>query len=697
MGSTGRAAELERYEYTKLAMGVEARIVLYAGSEDDAARAAGLAFERIDELDRTLSHWREDSELNALCRAAGQPFRASHDLSQVLFLASKGYDETGGVFDVTVRPLVELWKRTRETGELPSDEELREVKRRVGMHKVLQNGSTIEMQVGVELDLGGIGKGYACDQALLTLSSAGCSSALVEIGGDLAVSDAPPGKEGWDVLIGGNSDRPPVKRTLARRAVASSGDAEQFVEIDGTRYSHVIDPRTGLGTTHAMGFAVIANDATTADLLASAACVLGEEETRRWFRALRPDAELIVDDARNEPLFDGTSLDGWQTSGGRYDGNARWSVEDGCLVGRSGENNAGGLIYTEAPWTHFALELEVRIEPPFDSGVFLRMLPREEGDLKGVQVTLDDVPGGEIGAVYADGFLLHNERARQFWRPKHWNHVEVRCSGFDFRLAVLLNGHTITEYELPEGTAGYASDGLIGLQVHPGEGSSRGEVRFRDVRIRPLPAFTGLETNFTPLFNGVDLSGWEAVGSTEGYFVEDDQLCIPAEGGGFLRTTEDFRDFRLRADFQMARMANSGVYLRSARTDENPSYSGAEVQILDDFNWEAVTESTLVPYQFTGGLYGSLAPAANVLKPIGEWNRYEILYRGTRLAVALNSKTLYDVDTTSLTEGAPFAERVPQGFIGFQRYGAPDTEGTVALRLRDVHVQRLSQAPEDGD
>jgi len=682
--------KLERHEYTKLAMGVEARIVLYAPSEEAAAKAAAAAFARIEELDATLSHWREDSELNALCRAAGTPFRASPDLARVIDLSALASDLTGGAFDITVRAFAELWKRTGAEGRLPTDEELAAVKQHVGMHKVLQNGTVVELQVGVELDLDGIGKGYACDRALELLKERGYPSALVEIGGDLALGDPPPGSAGWDVLVGGNSDRPPIRLTLANRGVASSGDREQHIEIDGARYSHVIDPRTGLGTTHEIGFSVVAWDATWADAFASAASVLGANEARKTFCGIGNVEQLIVEDARFTPLFDGRTLDGWRTSGGRYDGDARWTVEDGCLVGRSGDNNAGGLIYTESPYTHFALDLDVKIAQPFDSGVFLRMLPREQGDLKGVQITLDDVPGGEIGAVYADGFLHHNKTARHHWNLDGWNHVEVRCTGFDFRLQVYLNGHFITDYTLPEGSPGYAQDGSIGLQVHPGVGSASGEVLFRRIGIRPLPAFgETLEGGFEQLFNATDLTGWEPVGSIEGYSVENSELCVPAEGSGYLRTIEDFEDFRLRLDFKPARMANSGVFLRSARSEENPSYSGCEVQILDDFNWEAVTESTLAPYQFTGGLYGSVAPAANVLRPLGEWNTYEILYRGSRLAVALNSKTLYDVDTLKLAEGRPFAERAPEGFLGFQRYGGPDSEGEVAVRFRNVQVQRL--------
>jgi hypothetical protein len=199
-----------------------------------------------------------------------------------------------------------------------------------------------------------------------------------------------------------------------------------------------------------------------------------------------PATRLLVEDARMRPLFDGATLAGWTTSGGRYDGDARWSVEEGCIVGRAGPDGAGGLLYAAPPAPDFALELEVRIERPFDSGVFVRMRPPAEGDLKGAQVTLDDRPEGEIAAIYADGFLLHNEAAAAHWRAGEWNHLELRLTGLDFRIEAWLNGVLVTDYALPPGTPGFAPDGLIGLQVHEGARGEKGEVRFRDILGRRL-------------------------------------------------------------------------------------------------------------------------------------------------------------------------------------------------------------------
>ena len=343
-------------------------------------------------------------------------------------------------------------------------------------------------------------------------------------------------------------------------------------------------------------------------------------------------------------LFDGESLEGWVTTGGRYDGHATWFVEDGAIVGRQGPSNQGGLLYTAQKYTSFVLRLEAKIDYPFDSGIFLRMAP--EG--KGAQITLDHRPGGEIGGIYSDGYLRHNEEGASKFLRDEWNEMEVVCTGFDMHIRFRLNGEWITDYRLPPDSAGYAPTGLIGLQVHGGR-EDTGSARFRNLRIRPLPIFgeeafeagegsilslteAGTEAGWAPLFDGESLDGWGVAGEDGRYRAGDGVLAFEARGGGGqLETAEDYTDFRLRLDFKISKMANSGVFLRAARDGSNPAYSGCEVQILDDFNWEAVTGTELEPFQFTGGLYGSVPSGdPGALNPVGEWNTYEILYRGSR-------------------------------------------------------------------
>jgi hypothetical protein len=183
-------------------------------------------------------------------------------------------------------------------------------------------------------------------------------------------------------------------------------------------------------------------------------------------------------------LFDGATLTGWTTIGGRYDGNAHWTVEDGALTGRQGAGREGGLIYTAVPYADFAFEVDVKIDWPFDSGIFLRMTPQA----KGMQVTIDNREGGECGGLYADGWVLHNPEGWKHFKRGEWNHFEVRCVGEPMQVAAFLNGELLVHHTL-DSAEGYARTGLIGLQVHGGEKVPlETKVQFRGMRVRELEA-----------------------------------------------------------------------------------------------------------------------------------------------------------------------------------------------------------------
>jgi hypothetical protein len=136
-------------------------------------------------------------------------------------------------------------------------------------------------------------------------------------------------------------------------------------------------------------------------------------------------------------------------------------------------------------------------------------------------------------------------------------------------------------------------------------------------------------------------------------------------------------------------MANSGVFLRAARDGSNPAYSGCEIQVLDDFNWERVSNSKLHDWQFSGSLYGAVAPKAKALKPIGEWNTYRIRYLGTRLRTELNGVELYEVDTLTVGGDPPFEKRAKSGFIGLQRHGGASEQDKSWVRYRNLFVRPL--------
>jgi len=422
----------------------------------------------------------------------------------------------------------------------------------------------------------------------------------------------------------------------------------------------------------------------------------------------------VLDETNSASLFDGESLQGWTTQGGRYDGNARWNVEDGAIVGRQGPNRAGGLIYTDRPYKNFIVSFETWIDYPFDSGVFLHMVPRNVGG-KGIQVTLDYRPGGEVGGLYADGFLQHNPDSTELLKRDAWNRVTVRCKGDDMHVTAWLNGELLCDYETPPGTEGFADTGLIGLQVHGGEHvPDTQRAMFRDVRIRELPDYdqalftcddrglltpteAGAAAGWESLFNGRDLEGWDPRPGPEGYQVEEGELVFPVSGGhGEIRSLRKFRDLELRLDFKIAKGANSGLFLRAA-PEGNPAFSGCEIQIIDDFNWEKLTDTTLQPYQFSGGLYGAHAPeVTDALNPIGVWNTYEVRYVGSRIRVALNGRQLYDIDTFTLEKAKPpFQERAERGFIGLQRHSISNEDLDAFAWFRNLYVREIEEPAGD--
>lgn len=291
-----------RLTYQEQHMGVWVKFTLYAQDRATANKAARRAFDRIKELDRLLSDYNPESELRQLCdRAeAGKPVAIGKDLFTVLAQAEDLSKKTGGAFDVTVGPVVRLWRRARRQKEMPDPERLKEALAAVGYQKVRldeKNQTATLAREGMRLDLGGIAKGYAGDEALKILREHGISRAIIDASGDLVLGDPPPGKTGWRIGIAPleKVDGPPSKiLEIANASVATSGDAFQFVEIAGKRYSHIVNPKTGLGLTERSSVTVIAPTGIQADSLASAVSVLGPEAGLKLIESTEKTAALIV-------------------------------------------------------------------------------------------------------------------------------------------------------------------------------------------------------------------------------------------------------------------------------------------------------------------------------------------------------------------------------------------------------------------
>lgn len=271
LGSQNQA--IQKFAFTEIHMGVEFRLAFYATDREQAEQAAAAAYARVEQLEQEMSDYRPSSEIRQIKPL--QQTSVSKDLWIVLEQAQQVSEQTGGAFDVTAGPAVKLWRNARQTGRMPGPIELRQAVSHVG-YRFLKldpvNQSVTILKEGIGIDLGGIAKGYACDAALECLARAGFGRAIVQSGGDIAAGAAPPGSEGWPIQIPGES----APRALAQCAVSTSGDSEQYVEIGGIRYSHIVDPRTGMGVTNRVTATVIADKGLQSDPLATAYCVMGK-------------------------------------------------------------------------------------------------------------------------------------------------------------------------------------------------------------------------------------------------------------------------------------------------------------------------------------------------------------------------------------------------------------------------------------
>jgi thiamine biosynthesis lipoprotein len=288
-----------RLSYTHPSMGTVFSITLYAEDETKAQTATDAAFARIDEINRIASDYIPDSELSRFNLAPiDQDITVSADLFALIAKSTEIAKLTDGAFDITAAHAVQQWRRAKRKGQLPAREETKRAVLLTDWQAIQINAeqrTITKTKLGMMLDLGGIGKGYAADEALSVLRKHGLPRAVVAGSGDLAIGNPPPDTAGWDITIrtfekAEEHDRM-LHLTLKNCGCSTSGDLHQFLELNGTRYSHIIDPKTGLGLTTRIACTVIAPSATTSDTLATAMCVMG---TKRGLALAAEQAEIHV-------------------------------------------------------------------------------------------------------------------------------------------------------------------------------------------------------------------------------------------------------------------------------------------------------------------------------------------------------------------------------------------------------------------
>ena len=313
--TTQSEVDTQKFEFSRVVMGAPCRVVFYAPHEEAANQSARAVFERLARIEEALSDWMPASETRQLPSAAGVQTIVGADLANALSMSLNYARMTGGAFDPTVGALTKQWRAARSDGRTPDATELQVLRARCGWQHVRFDAAThtyTALLPGLELDFGGIGQGIGADAALAVLRERGITRALIDLSGDIAVSDPPPGRSGWKIDL---DDPWHTQLELANAAVTTSGDRFQHMDVatdSGTtkRQSHIIDPATGEPLTTRIEVVVVARTGVEADALATALSVLGPERGRALLSTLPSTSARWRYETERNPVV--TSA-GWPT------------------------------------------------------------------------------------------------------------------------------------------------------------------------------------------------------------------------------------------------------------------------------------------------------------------------------------------------------------------------------------------------
>ena len=300
-------AQNTRFSFSEHKMGSPLNIIFYAQDSVIAKKQARASFHLIDSLNHIFSNYDSSSELTSINNNAGIAKNIASPLMWELITQSKeAYIKSKGAYNIAMGPLTHLWRTARRLKKFPTTAQIKEKLLLCDFNKIQLNNQDHSIYLsdkGMQLDFGGIGKGYIAQKVVDYLKKEGVTSSLVDAGGDIVFGDAPPNKKGW--IVGVNQPEQadnllPEKLQLHNISVATSGDVYQFIEHDGKKYSHIIDPATGYGVTSLRNVTVIANDGAVADWLATACSILPINEAKRL--ALSLHAELLITESVNNQL-----------------------------------------------------------------------------------------------------------------------------------------------------------------------------------------------------------------------------------------------------------------------------------------------------------------------------------------------------------------------------------------------------------
>jgi len=307
-------AQEKKFLFTQTKMGSPLNIIIVEKDSTNATILAQQCFQLVDSFSHIYSDYDSTSELSTLCNSnSSYPKKVSPALLDILLLSKKAFQKSQHSFDISIGRLSLLWRKSRKEHAFPSATMVAEAKNKVGF-QYLQidsaNKTVSILKPGLRLDLGGIAKGYIAQKVIDFLLYKGVQSALVDAGGDISMSGAPPHSNGWVVGVNVPEQTDELlntKLSLQNISVATSGDAYQYIVHNGKKYAHIIDPRTGYGVSFQRNVTVIAKDGATADWLATACSILPIKNA--YAVAKKANAEVFITVLKNG------KIESYQTNG----------------------------------------------------------------------------------------------------------------------------------------------------------------------------------------------------------------------------------------------------------------------------------------------------------------------------------------------------------------------------------------------
>ena len=315
-------AQTRKFSYSEMKMGSAFNLIIVSADSNKANHLARKSYELVDSLNHIFSNYDSSSELSKINASAGLlPYKMSTAMLDLVQKSQYAYIQSKGAYDISIGPLSSLWRNARKAKLFPEASTVLATKKLVGLNQVKINkrlGTIFLPNTNMQLDFGGIAKGYIAQWVINFLKANGIQQALVDAGGDIVMSGPPLNQQGW--LIGVNLPETTdqllnKKLQLSNCSVATSGDVYQFIEYKGVKYSHIINPLTGYGVTNLRNVTIIAKTGATADWLATACSILPIKEAKQL--AISHQAALLITTLKNGKLvFEATPnfKNYWQTT-----------------------------------------------------------------------------------------------------------------------------------------------------------------------------------------------------------------------------------------------------------------------------------------------------------------------------------------------------------------------------------------------